>query len=163
LAGDLSRDKDGVLASALVSCMASYYKEKGLTLLARLKELFTEHGYFLDGLLTMAMDDLAQKKLMARIRRNPPRSLAGLPVTKILDYINGYDEVNNSVIKPLPPTNLLQFVCGEQAIVSIRPSGTEPKVKVYISLSADNEGEAQNLLRDCQRDMSKLLSDPSLT
>ena len=139
LAGTYVRDKDAVVSSMLICEMAAYYKEKGQTLLDVLAALYKEHGCYrhfqvsaqFEGAEGMA----AMDRLMASLRQSRPSELAGLRVVKVADYQESVQEdVVSGARSPidLPKSNVLAFGLEGGAGLVIRPSGTEPKVKVYI-------------------------------
>jgi phosphoglucomutase len=135
------RDKDAVSTAVLTAEMALYHQSRGKTLVDRLKELWREYGYFKEtgiagsfrgetGLQTMG-------KLMERLRTDPPAGLAGLPVVMVKDYEKGTTTTaaTRAVKKDidLPSSNVLQFLLADGTLVTARPSGTEPKIKFYLS------------------------------
>ena len=139
LSGSYVRDKDAVVASMLIVEMASYYKTKGLTLLDRMEQLYKEYGTYSHKLLNFefAGADGAKKMadLLAGIRQNLPSAFAGKKVTNVIDYLTQTDF-------DLPKSNVLQFDLEDDAQVIIRPSGTEPQIKVYLTAAQTQEQNA---------------------
>lgn len=145
LSGTYVRDKDGVVASMLVCEMTAYYKEKGQTLLDVLHSLYAEHGVYRHALLNTAFDGeqgmIVMHRLMESLRTNPPAAIAGLPVLQISDYLrsirrhvpSGAEEMLD-----LPKSNVLAFALEDGAGLVVRPSGTEPKIKVYVTAVGDD-------------------------
>lgn len=138
------RDKDGVSSCAIAAEMVAWYKSQGLTPTAVLDRIFRRHGVYQESLYTITLPgmDGAQKiaAMMQRLRQNPPRVIDGVKVTKLRDLQNcqTYD-VTDVGIKPsgsidLPPSDVLQFLLADGTKVSARPSGTEPKIKFYVSV-----------------------------
>jgi len=139
LAGDYAHDKDSVFASLLISEAAAYYAEQGKTLWDALVALFEEHGTYVEKTVNIQMtgfDGLEKmQKLMAELRANPVTELAGLKVLECKDYMNGIDG--------LPPSNVLYYTLDDGSVLVIRPSGTEPKVKLYVMVSANDKPSAE--------------------
>lgn len=139
--GDRLRDKDAVSAVALLCEMAAYERDRGRSLYQKLQELYLAHGLFREHLVSITkkgMDGQQQiAAMMERFRANPPRSLNGVRVVRLLDYEKreSRDLVGGGV-EPitLPRSNVLQFVLEDGGKVSARPSGTEPKIKFYFSV-----------------------------
>ena len=151
LAGDHVRDKDAAVASLLTAELAARLKAEGKTLCQRLDELFRQYGCFTEGQMNVqmpgekGMDDM--RALMARLRAAPPESLGGLKVVRVRDYLSGTQKtVSGTVpagchahacvgIAPLdaPSGDLVILdLEAEGNYVAVRPSGTEPKVKIYL-------------------------------
>ncbi len=129
LSGTHARDKDAVNGALLVCEMASYYKRQGLSLLMRLEELYKEYGYYISELKSYEFKGLQgqadMKKVMKKLR-GPVKEIAGLQVVSRTDYLK--EETG------LPKSDVLKFVLeGGGCTLTVRPSGTEPKLKVYIS------------------------------
>ncbi len=148
LKGTYARDKDAVVASMLLCEMAAYYSTKGMTLCDALQGLYDRYGYYDEGIANIYMDGLdgieRMKKLMNDLREAPPTELAGRRVVEIRDYLKDtvLDVDTGKVTSTgLPSSNVLYYVteCGD--VIVIRPSGTEPKIKIYI-LAHDETLEA---------------------
>jgi len=139
LAGDYAHDKDSVFASLMISEAAAYYAEQGKTLWDALVALFEEHGTYVEKTVNIQMKGFdaldKMKKLMAELRANPVTELAGLKVLECKDYLNGIDG--------LPPSNVLYYTLDDGSVLVIRPSGTEPKVKLYVMVSANDKPSAE--------------------
>lgn len=139
LAGDYAHDKDSVFASLMISEAAAYYAEQGKTLWDALVALFEEHGTYVEKTVNIQMTGFdaldKMKKLMAELRANPVTELAGLKVLECKDYLNGIDG--------LPPSNVLYYTLDDGSVLVIRPSGTEPKVKLYVMVSAADKASAE--------------------
>jgi len=153
LAGDGARDKDAVIASALIVQMAVYYDNKGKTLLDRWHELSEKHGYCMESLQSFDISQDRQKEIMNRIRSGI--SIEGL--TEVEDYLPG--------INGLPPADVIKMYFANQveksyneAWVAIRPSGTEPKLKVYTGAYAKTHEEAKTSLIILTEMLHKVLS-----
>ncbi|WP_135552010.1 phospho-sugar mutase [Paenibacillus cymbidii] len=138
LAGDYARDKDAVLASMLIAEAAAYYKAQGSGLYDVLQELYRQHGYFLEKLESRTLkgkDGLEQiGRIMDDWRAHPPTEVAGRQVAQVLDYAPGLDG--------LPPENVLKYVLDDHSWFCLRPSGTEPKIKVYFAVRGQSAEDA---------------------
>lgn len=162
LPGSYVRDKDAVVASMLICEMAAYYKNKGMNLLEKLDSIFKEHGYYLNAQKSFAFEGqsgmIAMEKLMTDLRENPPKEFADLPVVEIFDYQtsvskNLIDGTEKAIT--LPKSNVIVYFLNDGTKVVFRPSGTEPKVKLYLGCVADNAKSGQEkiekILTDAQR------------
>lgn len=126
--GQFVRDKDAPISCAMVAECAAWAAEQGKTLYQLLQDIYAEFGYYKEGLVSFVRkgkEGVAEiAAIMTDMRNNPPKELAGVPVTKVIDY-------NNPEETGLPKSNVLQFFTAEGDVVSVRPSGTEPKIKFY--------------------------------
>ena len=137
--GDYVRDKDGVTASMMIAEMAAHYFDKGMTLRDAMDSLYETYGYFREETLNLVMpgvDGLARmQKLMDDLRQNPPAEIGGTAVLKLRDYLSGtlsvmgLGKVGETEISG---SNVLYFELADGSAFIVRPSGTEPKIKVYI-------------------------------
>jgi phosphoglucomutase len=141
--GDQVRDKDGVSAVALLCEMAAYEKQKGRSLYQKMIDLYVQYGCYQEYLLSITkkgMDGQQQiADMMERFRQNPPVSINGVSVISVLDFASGIQQnlpSGTSSDIDLPRSNVLQFVLSDKTIISARPSGTEPKIKFYVSVHA---------------------------
>ena len=146
--GDFVRDKDAVTASLALTEMAAYYASKGMTVLDALNALYEKHGYYgekthnlvmpgLDGLKDMA-------KLMASLRQTPPREIAGVTVRQFKDYQDGSVvdcATGKASAMELSGSNVLRFELADGTSIIVRPSGTEPKIKVYVLTKGKDAAE----------------------
>lgn len=140
LSGAYVRDKDGVNAAFLISEMYSYYATQGVSLLQKLEELSRKHGYSINLSRSYEFKGSTGLETMQRIMnslRCGVQEFAGKRVLSALDYAKGIDG--------LPAENMLQFVLEDNCSVIVRPSGTEPKLKTYIYVSAASEAQAMQL------------------
>ena len=128
LAGDACRDKDAVVASALVAEMALYYKEKGSNLCEALRALYAKYGPVSEGVLNVEAKGAAGaaqiSAWMTNLRKNYAACLQNEKVAAIEDYLNGFNG--------LPPSNVVKFILADGSWLVVRPSGTEPKIKLYV-------------------------------
>ncbi len=139
LSGAYCRDKDAVVASMLICEMASYYKSQNKTLIDVLNEIYDKYGYYYCSQTSFTCEGqsgLAKiKSIMEDLRQNPPKSINGADVIKINDYKTSisYDITANKEEKiDLPSSNVLAYFLSDGSSLIVRPSGTEPKIKLYI-------------------------------
>ena len=151
LAGNYARDKDAVVASMLIAEACAYYKSKGLSLYDVLLKLYAEHGYFLEKLESRTMkgkDGVEQiQGIMSDWRTNPPAEINGRKVVQVLDYSLGLDG--------LPKENVLKYVLDDQSWFCLRPSGTEPKIKVYFAVCGESVENSKSLLEGLVQSVMK--------
>lgn len=145
LKGTYARDKDSVVATMLICEMAAYYKTKNMTLCDALEGLYERYGYYCEGVAGIYMEGLdgvrKMKALMDNLRNNPPAELAGYKVTERRDYLNDTvvdTETGKVTSTGLPSSNVLYFKTEADDIIVMRPSGTEPKIKIYILAHGSN-------------------------
>ena len=138
LKGTYARDKDAVVASMLICEMAAFYKAKNMTLIDALDELFERYGYFgerVKNIQITGLDAAGQMpKIKKRLRENSPASLCGVKVAETRDYLDSTVRRSDGSVGEtgLPKTNMLYYVLENGDVYIVRPSGTEPKIKVYI-------------------------------
>ncbi len=149
LAGTYARDKDAVVASMLICEMASYYKLQGLSLTEKLAELYVKHGAYKHSLLNKAFEGEsgmhAMNDLMTKLRTAPPAAIAGIKVVSVADYqTHEFTDLITGEKKTidLPASNVISFGLEGNAGVIVRPSGTEPKIKAYITATGENMDKA---------------------
>ena len=126
--GDHVRDKDGVVSSMMIAEMAAYYLQKGIRLPDVMESLYERHGYYAEKLLSFVREGQEGQEeiasMMKDLRENPLASVKSLKVSEIIDYKDGVDGIGAS--------NVLEYHLEDGSRFSIRPSGTEPKIKLYI-------------------------------
>ena len=140
LTGSYVRDKDGVDGAYMICEMFSYYATKGISLLDKLEELYKTYGYCLNTLHSYEFDGSAGFAKMQSIMqafRGGIKEFGGRKVVKLLDYAPGLDG--------LPKSDVLKFLLEDNCSIVVRPSGTEPKLKTYISVSAENKEAAEKV------------------
>lgn len=142
LYGDHARDKDAIVTAALVACMAQADKAHGHSILDRLDALYKKVGCWSDRLINLVFDPIPGQvpisdRIMQKLREEPPTVIAGIKVSRNIDYITGIDS--------LPKENVLQCILANGSVVCFRPSGTEPKMKCYISACGDTMAAADTL------------------
>jgi phosphomannomutase len=133
------RDKDGISAALELLSLADELAASGSTIADHLEAFAAEFGAFASGQVATRVDDLSRiGEIMASLRSTPPTTLGGLDVRTVTDYADG--------VAGFPPSDILRYDLSGDARVIVRPSGTEPKVKVYIDTVADTPAEAQRLV-----------------
>lgn len=146
LTGTFVRDKDAMISSLLIAEMTAYYKEAGKNLLQVLDQLHQRHGYFAEDLLTVELQDISQAGRHVAAYHHLSAEFAGQKVALKRDYgkSTGWDYANNREYKlDLPQSPVLHYSLADGSWFAVRPSGTEPKVKFYLSVSAPTAAEAE--------------------
>ena len=151
LIGTHARDKDAVAASLMICEMAAYYKSKGKTLVDVLNGIYDEFGNYVNKLYNFAFEGASgmvrMAEIMAQTRENPPKELAGLKVLKVHDFEASTvtdTETGAKTAIELPKSNVLAYSLPEGNFAIVRPSGTEPKIKVYITGCGKTRADAEN-------------------
>jgi phosphoglucomutase len=148
LVGDQVRDKDAVQSCCLLAELAHELDQRGERMLDRLEQLHRRHGAYKEGLVSLVKDGREGKAqidaMMRGFRETPPTSLAGEEVVKILDFQTGevrspQGDVLGNVSQA--SSNVMQFVTSQGSRITARPSGTEPKIKFYVSVREDWDGQ----------------------
>ena len=148
--GDYVRDKDAVTASMMVAEMAAHYHQKGMTLLDALNALYEKYGWYKEKTLNLVMPGLdglqKMKELMSSLRENPPTEIGGEEVIRLRDYqdgsifVAGLGKVDKT---PFAGSNVLYFELADGSSFIIRPSGTEPKIKVYLLIRGSSAADCE--------------------
>ena len=153
LGGTHVRDKDAVDASLLICQMAQYYKRQGMDLGQAMDALYARYGFYLNKTLSFEYPGMAgaerMAQIMAGLRERPLESCGGLSVEACVDYAPG--------VRGLPAADVVQFDIAGANKVIVRPSGTEPKVKVYLFARGETRADAEELLAAFERDCTELL------
>lgn len=149
LVGEHARDKDAVIAAAMIAEMTAYHKDKGSSLFEALQELYIKHGYFKERLISLTKKGKAGaeeiKEMMQNYRVNTPKSLGGSDVAILRDYeLRQETNLKTGKVTPieLPKSDVLQFVTEDGCVISARPSGTEPKIKFYCGVKGELASKA---------------------
>jgi phosphoglucomutase len=151
LSSTFVRDKDGVNASLLVTEVSAACEDEGITLYDRVQEIFKKYGYFVEKVVSVTLpgkEGLGRmKEIMANLRADPPAEIAGMKVTAVRDYLKG-TRVCEGREEPtgLPASDVLYFELEQGCWVCIRPSGTEPKIKLYVNANAPEKAAAEELV-----------------
>ncbi len=164
LAGTHARDKDAVVASMLICEMAAYYADRGHSLLDILARLCEEHGVYTHRLVNVQFEGAqgmaAMDQLMNDLRNNPPADIAGLTVLGTADYLKSerHTADGKTVTIDLPKSNVLAFELENHAGLIVRPSGTEPKIKGYVTATGATPEKAAAIAAALQQATEVLLS-----
>ena len=164
LGGSYVRDKDAVIASMLICEMVAYYKSQGKNLIDVLDSLYKKYGYFICGQLSFTCEGASGMKqimgIMENLRTNMPKEIAGSKVIKADDYEKSvsFDLVNNTETKiTLPVSNVLCYYLEDGSSLIVRPSGTEPKIKLYLSAVGETNEKAEVKLKELEQSGTALL------
>ena len=146
LAGDYARDKDAVVGSMLICEMTAYYKNLGKTLGDVLEDIYKKYGFFRDAQVSFTCEGQSGmekiKNIMESLRKNPPSQIDGDKVITVKDYLNSVaiDTLSNTkTVLTLPKSNVLAYFLDSGCSFIVRPSGTEPKIKIYIGAVGSDE------------------------
>ena len=148
--GDYVRDKDAVTASLLLTEMTAWYAAQGMTLLDALDALYAKYGYYGEKTLNLVMPGLEgmalMANLMAKLRQTPPTEIAGTTVLRQKDYQDGTErDTASGAVSPmaLVGSNVLAYDLADETTIVVRPSGTEPKIKVYVLAKGKDSTDSQ--------------------
>lgn len=140
LVNDFVRDKDAIISCAVISEIANWAKSNRKSLIDILEEIYNTYGFFLEELYTIKMEGIKGSskisEIMEKYRNNPPLTIFGDKVKEVIDYSKS---VNNPIIKV--KSNVIQLISEKNYSITLRPSGTEPKIKFYFSISGVNNDE----------------------
>ena len=165
LAGTFVRDKDAVIGATLISEMVLYYKTKGMSLYDALMEIYAEYGYYKEGLVSLELQGKeGQEKIQKALdylRNSTISSIGDVKITRKLDYklsteknlVNG----SESEIK-LPKSNVLKFLLEDDSWFVVRPSGTEPKMKVYLAVAGNSLSDADEKLEKFNKQVMEVIN-----
>lgn len=155
LTGTYARDKDGIVAALLAAEAALDAKLSGMTLFDVLDSIYEEYGFWGEywGETIITAPNFAEEMadIMKRLRTAPPSEIAGLKVAKIADYSTSTlrdVQTGNSVALPYAPENVLTYILEDETSITVRPSGTEPKIKLYYFISSKNEADSLKKLEE---------------
>ena len=164
LVGDLVRDKDAVIACCMIAEAAAWARENGIGLYKLMVQIYQEYGLWVENLLSITRKGIEGvgeiREMMDSFRNNPPDSLDGKALARVLDYQEGTDRdifLNEVAQIELPKSNVLQFVLKDGTRITMRPSGTEPKIKFYFGCPStlddvkDYEGKRAESLERIER------------
>lgn len=158
LAGTYARDKDAVVATTLLCEMAAYYKKQGMTLYDALQAVYQKYGYCKESIESITLKGLdgleKMKATMTELRVNPPKTVNGRPVTEVRDYEAQTIVKNNEQTGTgLPVSNVLYYVTDDESWFCVRPSGTEPKIKIYFGVKGKTADEVVEKLQAVTKDV----------
>jgi len=172
LAGEFVRDKDAVMSCALIAEACAYAKDQGKTLYEELIEIYKEYGLYKEKLISVEKKGKSGQeeiqRMMIEFRNNPPASLAGSPLVEIMDYLDDLylakaNKKNGGIV--IPHADVLQFLTADGTKISIRPSGTEPKIKFYFGVKENLSSveEYDQVLKALDGKIEKIIADLKLT
>lgn len=154
LVGTHARDKDGVVASLLISEMAAYYYSKDMSLYEGLQELYKKYGYFKEETISLTLAGIEGLEKIGEIisyfRNNDLESINNKKVVEIKDFADGIDN--------LPKANVIKYFLEDESWVAIRPSGTEPKLKFYLAVKGDDEDVCNNKLSGIKKSINEIIN-----
>lgn len=165
LSGTYARDKDAVVASLLICEMAAYYKSRGMSLYDGLMELYDTYGVYKEIIHSITLKGIEgienMKKIMDTLRKDAPSEIAGVKVTETRDYLE--DKIVDAATGKVSPTNLpksnvLYFTLADDTWFCVRPSGTEPKIKIYFGTKADTVENAEKKIATAQDGIMKVVN-----
>ncbi len=165
LSGTYARDKDAVVASLLICEMAAYYKSRGMSLYDGLMELYDTYGVYKEIIHSITLKGIEgienMKKIMDTLRKDAPSEIAGVKVTETRDYLEDkIVDVATGKVNPtnLPKSNVLYFTLADDTWFCVRPSGTEPKIKIYFGTKADTVENAEKKIATAQDGIMKVVN-----
>ncbi|MCM1165535.1 MAG: phospho-sugar mutase [Lachnospiraceae bacterium] len=163
LAGGYVRDKDAVVASMLICEMAAYYRTKGISLIEARRKMYEEYGVYFNKLGNFTCEGASgmerMKEIMAGLRANAPKTIGGLNVLAVTDYtasVKTMADGSTSAVT-LPKSDVITYNLEDDASVIIRPSGTEPKIKVYYTTKGADKDAAVALQEKLSADFTKII------
>ena len=150
LGGDYVRDKDGVSTAMLVAQMAAYHKERGMDISQVMQELYDKYGTYLENVVSFTFEGSAGVQKMDSIMKffRESEDFMGKKIISRLDYLE-QDE--------LPKSNIMEFVFEDESKVIVRPSGTEPKIKIYLFSHGDDAKKAQQIIEENEARMRQIM------
>ena len=154
-AGTFVRDKDGVIASMLLCEAAAYYKSQGKTLIDILNEVYEEFGYYRENLISIVLEGIEGQDRIARMmveyRKDNPKTIGSAKLVKYIDYDiqKSYDMINGTEEPTgIPVSNVLKFYFDDDSWYAVRPSGTEPKIKIYVYSKGETLEASEQKLKE---------------
>jgi phosphoglucomutase len=153
LTGNFVQDKDAVISAMLIAEMAAYYKKQGLTLIGVLNQLYEKHGYFLEYLESIYLEGMEGEKQIEKIMTAFREEFPEIPEMKIsrkIDYQTPFQydyETKEKEVIDIPRSDVLKCIFSDGSWYAVRPSGTEPKIKIYMSLVGKGKAEAEEKLK----------------
>ncbi len=165
LIGTYARDKDAIVATMALCEAAAYYKTRNMTLWDAMTELYERYGYYKDEISSITLEGIEGldkiQSIMSTLRKNPPKKLGNYKVHTFRDYEEDkIVNVGTGVVKPtnLPASNVLYFELSDDAWVCVRPSGTEPKVKIYYGVKGTSLRDADEKAKALGKEVKELIT-----
>lgn len=159
LAGTFTRDKDGIITSSLLVDMAAYYHHRGVTLLEKLEELYRRYGYHLDELSSFKLEnERVVEAILKELKHHAPQKIGDVEVKEMKDYREGISYNLKTGRKneiDLPRTRALFFQLEDESWICVRPSGTEPKMKIYYSSVGNSREETEQKLKEMEKEINQ--------
>lgn len=146
------RDKDAIQAMLILAEITAYYKQQNLSILDALDDIYKEYGYYLEKTLSFTFEGLSgmeqMKQIMYQLRHHPLEHIHEIPVIRFEDYHIGefVDYLGNTGVLVYPKADVLKYMLKDETWIAIRPSGTEPKIKIYIGVRGETKEEAEKRL-----------------
>lgn len=164
LKGTYARDKDAVVATMLIAEMALYYQENGTSIFEQMDNIYKKYGYYKEEVVSVTLEGIEGlakiKSTMDRLRENPPEIIAGKKVIAVRDYLTSerVDKLTGEKSEILlPKSNVIYLELEDRNNFIIRPSGTEPKIKLYCLMKGETEEEANELLKLVKDDIDRII------
>ncbi|MFL0194600.1 phospho-sugar mutase [Clostridium sp. WILCCON 0269] len=166
LAGDFVRDKDAVIAATLICEMAVYYKMKGISLYEALTNLYNKYGFYKEGIVSIELKGKKGREdietILEYLRHSMKRTLGGVEIVKKLDYKLSIEKdlvnITENIIE-LPKSNVLKFVMKDKSWFVVRPSGTEPKIKIYFSVIGNSFEDSEDKIERLKQNVMNVIKD----
>jgi phosphoglucomutase len=166
LAGDFVRDKDAVIASVLISEMSLYYKTKGMSLYDALMELYEKYGFYKESLISIELEGKEGQEKISKaleyLRNSMKDSIDNVKIIKKMDYKLSVEKdlINNREKEiNLPKSNVLKFILEDGSWFVVRPSGTEPKMKIYVSCIGNSLEDADNKVEKFKNNIMTIVNN----
>lgn len=154
LVGTHARDKDGVVASLLISEMAAYYYSKGMSLYEGLQELYKKYGYFKEETISLTLVGIEGLEkigeIISHFRNNDIENINNKKVVEVKDFAKGIDD--------LPKANVLKYFLEDESWIAVRPSGTEPKLKFYVAVKGNDEVTCDSKVSSIKKSINEILN-----
>ena len=152
--GTFVRDKDGVSSSMLLCEAAAYYRTKGKTLIDVLEDIYKKHGYYKEKQISLVLEGVEGKARIERMmdiyRKSYLKEIGHMTLVKAIDYLKGYEDI--------PSSDVLKFYLDNGSWYAVRPSGTEPKIKIYLYTKADTSTNADKNLQIMENEIMSTLN-----
>lgn len=158
------RDKDAIQAVLLVAEIAAYYRSRGLTLADGIDEIYKEYGYFAEKTISVTLsgvDGAAEiKKIMDKFRENGPKQFNNTDIVLLEDFQKQIATKNDGTISNLttPPSNVLKYTLADDSWIAVRPSGTEPKIKLYIATVGNDLADAETKIANIEKEITTFVN-----